>query len=292
MQKQNFQEYVALRREIDSIKKCVTDYMGFLILGIGAAFSVWGTIGAKSSDNYNVILPLGYSSLAISLVVVFMLLILIYKFISHNRYVGYCILLTQEIWDEECKTKHDIDSLMLWELCVNQLRVKEVIGSAKILEEHVAFNQQYKIIDTEPSPSTISTGLWFLFKALFRFQKSASWGFPLTIVRIFVVVVWSCVVFGIYALYPTICMGTFGWHNESTLALGFLGIVVISQILLWLNIATKIHSIMMGSSTVTSFAERFRPVRKQALEEVYEITAQWKGLTNPYKYYNNNNTHN
>jgi hypothetical protein len=281
MQKQNFQEYVSLRKEIDSIKKCVTDYMGFLILGIGAAFSVWGTIGAKSTETYNVILPLGYSSLAISMVAVFMLFILIYKFISHNRYVGYSILLTQEIWNEKSNKKFDGDSLMLWELCVNQLRKKEVIGSAKITEELVAFNKQNKVIDVEPTPSTISTGIWFLFKALFRVQKTTSWGFPLTIVRIFVVVVWSCVVFGTYALYPTIFAAEFGWHNASTIATGFLVVVVVSQIFLWLNIATKIHSIMVGSSTVTSFANRFRPLRKQALEEVYGISAEWKDLSNP-----------
>lgn len=286
MQKQNFQEYVSLRKEIDSIKKCVTDYMGFLILGIGAAFSVWGTIGAKSTETYNVILPLGYSSLAISMVAVFMLFILIYKFISHNRYVGYSILLTQEIWDEKSNKKFDGESLMLWELCVNQLRKKEVIGSAKITEELVVYNEQNKVIDIEPSPSTISTGLWFLFKALFRVQKSTSWGFPLTIVRIFVVVVWSCVVFGTYALYPTIIAGEFGWYNSSTLAMGFLGVVVLSQIFLWLNIASKTHSIMAGSSTVSSFAIKFRPIREQALKEVYDISAVWKELTNPHQFNN------
>jgi hypothetical protein len=48
---------------------------------------------------------------------------------------------------------------------------------------------------------------------------------------------------------------------------------------------------MMGASTVASFAEKFLPVRKQVLEEVCKISAQWMGLTNPNKYYNNSNTH-
>lgn len=279
MQKQNIQEYLAIRREIASIKKCVTDYMGFLILGIGAAFSVWGTIGAKSGGT-NALLPLGYSSLAISMVAIFMLYILIYKFISHNRYVGYCILLTQEVWDAESETPHE--SLILWELCVNQLRKKEVIASAEILEELRAFNEQDDALDIEPKVSTAAAGVWFLFKALFRFQKSYSWGFPLTITRIFIVVVWSCVAFGTHALYPAIQAGNYGWNGESSLAIGFLSLVIISQCILWLNIASRIHAIMVGSYTVASFAKKFRPVRKQVLEEVYSITATWKDLSSPF----------
>jgi hypothetical protein len=276
MQSQNIQEYQSIRREIDSIKKCITDYMGFLILGIGAAFSVWGSITANSTGP-DTIVGLGYSSLAISLVAVFMLFILIYKFISHNRYVGYTILLTQEVWDENSKDKYT--SLILWELCVNLLRIKEVEVTAKVAYELEEINKEHQVLDTRPQISTLTAGLWFLFKALFRMQNTSSWGFPLTIVRIFVVVVWSCVAFGIYALSPVILYGAYVATTHAPMALLFLSVVLISQFILWLNIAQRIHSIMVGWDTVSSFAKRFRPVREQVLKEVYKVEADWVNVT-------------
>lgn len=53
MQKQNILEYRIIRKEIDSIKKCTTDYLEFLFLIAGIVFSAWGAINAISDiTNY------------------------------------------------------------------------------------------------------------------------------------------------------------------------------------------------------------------------------------------------
>ena len=116
---------------METIKKCITDYMGFLFLLVGGSFSAWAGIAILSKGE--MIFPaIGYCSLGLSLIAVLMLLILVYKFISHNRYAGYCLLLSREIWQ---KSQPD-DALLIWEVCVDQLRASRAVDPEHVPDEY------------------------------------------------------------------------------------------------------------------------------------------------------------
>lgn len=162
MQKQNVTEYKIIRSEIDAIKKCMTQYMGFLLLGAGAALSAWGGISALSKGPLTHP-PIAYSSLALSLIAVSLLFILVYKFNSHNRYAGYCLLLSQEMWDDANDRE---DDLLIWELCVDLLRVSNAEAAKKIPLEYGEYVQTSQIDERNIPRSSLWLGLSFLFLAL------------------------------------------------------------------------------------------------------------------------------
>ena len=89
-------EYLRIREEAESVKICMTDYVKFLVLGIGVAFYAWGNSVVTVAPEKLWIIAL--SAFCIAVISGLLLLVLIYKFISHNRYVGYCQALSLEDW--------------------------------------------------------------------------------------------------------------------------------------------------------------------------------------------------
>jgi len=93
MESQNVEEYKGLRQEILTLKACITTYVGFVLLVVGPAF--W-ELTKGMSGRPNGAMALFALMACFALKVVFLLLS--YKFVSHNRYCGYCKLLEQEIF--------------------------------------------------------------------------------------------------------------------------------------------------------------------------------------------------
>ena len=96
MQSQNLSEYILVRKELQEVKNCITQYMGFVLGGSSLSFiGVW--FSRRNGEDF---LAPAYISLSLSIIVVLVLVILFYKFNSHNRFAGYRKLLIQEVWDE------------------------------------------------------------------------------------------------------------------------------------------------------------------------------------------------
>lgn len=116
----------------------------------------------------------------------------------------------------------------------------------------------------------------FLFKCILRLHETYSWGFPTTIVRIFVIIVPSCFLFGLYILvWPIVVGGSTIDDIGSKMALGIAGIVCVLHIAFWSHIARRFQWLMIGPQTVLNFCARFKPIRKNILEEHFHITATW-----------------
>ncbi len=298
MQKQNVSEYKIIRSEAETIKNCITDYVKFLFLIVGAVISALGISLSKTDLTHISIAYSSISSIVISFLVISMLYILLYKFISHNRYLGYSLLLCQEKWKNEGSEKKGFqdDDLIIWELCLNQLRKFDAIASAvsakiktdpKKCQEYYQEYQEYiknyiTKIETDPKkcqeyqeyqeyiedknniekPKEKVKDFCFLIKSIiFMSPKTSSWEFPTAITRIFLSI--SCLFFligfiGFSILSRSIFVSATTCTGIITSIIAFiiLFISLIFQILLGLDIAKKYHSILAEEGYKTISAFR------------------------------------
>ena len=254
-------EYENLRKEIESIKKCITDYQGYLFTSSGVLLTAWGLTATLQQNSDVARHAIGSVALAASSIVTFMMAILVYKFVSHNRCAGYSLLLTSEIWPVE---QNDIE-IITWELCVSWLRANESPGGGAVLDAYPEYREVFLHERQTAQSSTHLNGFVFLLQALASFQKSSSWGFPVTVVRIFAFMASALVIAG--TLLHEDSLEAFRSAPFTGYSLGALlwGAVVALQLLLWLNIAKRFHSVMVGNSTVLKFAHRFLPIRQALL---------------------------
>ena len=115
MRRENVKEYELLRNEVRDVKNFITSYMGFSLGGSAFAFIV-----IDNSSAGDAISPfVAFIPISIALVITLVLLIIYYKFNSHNRYAGYCKLLNEETWTIQPAFNEDVYT---WEICIGQLR--------------------------------------------------------------------------------------------------------------------------------------------------------------------------
>lgn len=253
MQKQNVSEYKIIRSEVENIKNCVTDYVKFLFLAVSAVIS--GILALETDLTY---LPLSYSSIVISFIVCFLFDVLLYKFISHNCYAGYSLLLSQEIWEDEGLLDKE-DDMILWEPCLSRLRKLNI---DKTDPDH----QEYKdyIAKLKEKESNFWSGFCFLSKAIFTSQKTFSWEFPISILRIFLIVFCLFFFFGFFSIVKSIfvCVIT----RNDIFAFFILFITLGLSIYFWSHTARIYHSIMLGNRTILGFRDRFYFIREKILK--------------------------
>lgn len=88
MQPENVREYEMVRQEMSSVKDCITKYIGFVLGGSGAAIFLIARMGHNTGEK--VLIMNDYETClicyAITTIINFVLLILFYKFHSHNRF--------------------------------------------------------------------------------------------------------------------------------------------------------------------------------------------------------------
>ena len=276
MQSENIKEYGLIRTEMIEVKDCMTRYMGFVLGGSGAA--LFGLSALQfSTDNF---FALAYTSSFLSIIITFVLLILFYKFTSHNRFAGYCKLLNHERFSQpnEC----NLDHLYAWEMCIGRLRHSDIID-AKLLVESL---KDIEIGDLEENDKTILLfilanysgrlcplennkywrGLWLIICTMFGKLTSKSWGYPPFVVSLLFLL---C-----FGFLSTGCFGTVSvWldgsiNNESKLVLMMIMVLIILfQIIAWRFFSGKLFSIMNGSGTVDAFFLRFIPIRAHILNQ-------------------------
>lgn len=274
MERQNVAEYKIIRKEIEAIKKCITDYMGFLLIGVGTSYSALGGIVAiKRNDIYYD--AIAYSSLAISFIAISILYILLYKFISHNRYVGYCLLLNQEIWDQnDCR----YDDIFIWELCLTLLRKSEIAKHAEV-SQNDRISEEDKELDSillkvkqQQASYGVMDDILFFIKSLLTIQKTPSWGFPTTIVRIIFIVILSSVGLCVYNIVPVFKKIS---PNNLDATIPIIVTALLFHLLLWYGVARKYHIIMKGHENVINFCSRFIPIRNDILRKNFDVSAKW-----------------
>jgi len=190
MQFENIKEYELVRSEMITVKECITKYLGFALGGTGAAIYGRALIRSLHVDSFalNIIYP------ALSLIISFVLLILFYKFHSHNRFAGYCKLLSHEKYSTRRPLK---TSLISWEIAVEGERSsgidKEdffdpIVKAAKIKKINKKDLKKLLKLYSGKKPYIEKAryrGIWILLSAIFGNIETRSWAFPPLIVSLF-----------------------------------------------------------------------------------------------------------
>lgn len=285
MQRQNKEEFLLLVEEKNMARRAATKYIGFVIGGSALIFAAWGGIAAFSGFGSGNAFPIGYSAITVSFVPLCVLSVLIYNFISHNRAAGYCMLLSIESWKSEGEVR---DHLFIFEPCAELLRRKDadIEYKRKMIKN---YGEEYKEYSAHESYSYLNNtikGLCLFAKTIIGHQKTSSWGYPISIMRILSVITIMCYLFGCIVLFKDLNLSSQNNYLRLTNNVGFY--VILStfciQCVLWLHICNRFYDIMRGSSTVISFYRRLKVVRKIVLEK-YGISATWIdiGLGGPFE---------
>lgn len=278
MRTESLEEYRLIRDEMKAVKDCMNTYIGYVLGGSGAA--VFGlTALASVRVNYS---AMAYTALMMSLLVSMVLLVIIYKFYSHNRFAGYCKLLSQEVFPADQETPGP--NLFTWEICVQRLRAAE--ESPRLLLDWAS---QVKASEPDQSglwwmmvqymgdPAGAPTqrtapvdrrrfwrGLWRLALALCGRSRTNSWGFPPFVVAVFFVPCTGFWALGAYSAAMAIQNFMESLGNNCAL-LFVVATVSVSQCLLWFRFCGRLEALMDGSATVEAFFWKFLPIRIDCL---------------------------
>ncbi len=267
MQRQNIREYELLRTEILSIKSCITSYMGYVLGGSGAALFGLAIIGRQAEN----VVVLAYAPGGVSVVITLVLLVLFYKFNSHNRVAGYCKALNQESYKDQ-----ERDDLLSWELCIQQLRNSDERTSS-IIEvaeknadklDNIPMDKLLRCLNNlTGKPASVDQGKWregwkILINSFISPPRTCSWGFPIFVTLIFFVL--TSIFILVSLIFFTLILNasvlfTYLFH------LFFMVFIIIFHVLMWTRIAGKLYTLMRGSATVNGFFIRFIPLRADFL---------------------------
>lgn len=278
MEAQCLKEYELVREEMLSLKECMTSYVGYVLGGSGIALFGLASFGTSQAG----LASIAITSLILSLLVSLILLILFYKFNSHNRFAGYCKLLSHETFQLP-PLKSDTQ-LFSWEICVERLRHAEVEPEVlqklaglrtydepseeglKLMLERYAGRSAKVSMDYEPPVDTDSFwhGLRRLFLAVIGDSKTDSWGFPPYIVAVFFVLCAGFLGLGLYCSVRILILSTTASY-ERFVPLIVAIMIVVTEVLLWILFCRRLHSLMIGSTTVDAFFWRFLPIRAHFL---------------------------
>jgi hypothetical protein len=274
MEKVNIREYEFIRSEMLNLKNCITSYMGYAISGSGIVLLGLAAIN-RTAECWDV---LNFVSMIISLLLSLVLLIIFYKFNSHNRYAGYCKLLNQERLERKTDLKNDINDLMAWEICMDRLRASDF--DARLLID-MCNNIEIKgltkdqIIDrismyAGKNPSAdkhkFTNGLKIFLDTFRGKVQTRSWQFPLFVVMVFFPLTILFVFLSTYFMLNytlCICQSRITQIFLILFSLFFWGV----QFAIWKNFLGKLHNLLEGSSTVDAYCWKFLPIRYRFIIE-------------------------
>jgi hypothetical protein len=262
MQAQNAREYQAVREELTTLRQCVTNYVGFVLSGSAVAF--WSLTGKISEP-----MQAGEAAIVLAMVSMLVLFLLSYKFTSHNRYAGYCKLLTQEEFGGDPGITGD---LFCWEICVDKLRKSDSKREGLLPECrdcHIPGIRSVEsrircISGSKPEIDKLSwlKGLGLLLP-LSGPEKEGSWKFPVYVARLFAAVNFIFMVFAAYFLLHGSIGGSVRVFRGYTVPKGFLlfSVGLVLLVFLWVTFASQLYKQMAGSETVEAFCWKFLPIR-------------------------------
>lgn len=279
MQKENEKEFALLRTEMLNVKGCITQYLGYVFAGSGAA--VYGIARMNQSADSTYGTAMATLAFAISFIISLVALVLFYKFHSHNRFAGYCKLLNHERY--EVPPSFTRDSFYSWELAVGRLRcMGKDEKSIKSLVEPVNLNDKIKkdklekyllslVEDDKKRIRSYCKGTMILLKALYGKIETNSWGYPPLVTSI-------CFIFSFGFLFSGHFLRIQKCSTSKLLFLISIAITII-QLFLWMRLSGKLYSLMAGSTTVQSFFWKFLPIRASYLTN-YDITPYYLDAEN------------
>jgi hypothetical protein len=281
VQIQNVKEYSAIRGELTTLKNCVTNYVGFVIAGSAAAFyGLAGKDTAAASGRWEVAI----TSVLLAIVSALVLLLLSYKFKSHNRYAGYSKLLTHERFE-----RHDLPAtpLFCWEICVDRLRRSELDWNQRrhlldycCREGIPGLAELPRKLDALLPSAKQPRGLrlwwkwvkngWRGFRLLVGLdvELGESWHYPLYVARIF------CAINTIYLIFAfryewrafLIFAGSYEWRQLKHVV---LLLSVLALVTIWAKFLTDLTYLMKESETVDAYCWKFVPFRAEFLRSLF-----------------------
>jgi hypothetical protein len=263
-------EYKLIRDELLKLKDCITTYVGFAVAAAAPAF--WFLIGKV--DRQSASLPMAVGGLALAAVYEAVLLLISYKFTSHNRFAGYCKLLTHE--KGGASSKGDVYG---WELCIDWLRMSDHTSLPKTLPwssgdiDGVSTSTLNRMLGkfSGPKPRADGHALWGGLRLMFtgRPESPGSWRFPLYVMRIFFVIDVTLVAASMWVARVADVFHEF-WHG-----LGF-GALVFGVAAVWGTLFRKLFRIMAGSETIDAFCWKFVRLRQRLLRELSDDDTRYR----------------
>lgn len=266
MNSENVKEYDLIRQEMISIKECITKYIGFVLGGSGVAIYAIISMGDFSANFYEK----AFTCLLLSIIISFVLLILLYKFLSHNRFAGYCKLLNYESYGSI--GNKGTFAPFAWEICIERLRASDASPTVLLnLLDNVKIKDikkdklnyllvKYTGRHPEKDRHKFFKGLKILFSAIFGKIETKSWGFPPMIIAMFFIIVMGFLIGGFYTIIKN-CPVNDNKILDTNIIFIFAGTVLIAQLIIWWRFIGRLYSLMKGSATVDGFFWRFLPVR-------------------------------
>jgi hypothetical protein len=291
MENQSIQEYKLVREEMTRLKDCLTNYVGFALGGSGAA--IMGITSFR--DLWSEIIGMPFVALILSLLVSMVLLIIFYKFNSHNRFAGYCKLLSYErfvMYPANLATQ-----IFSWEICLGQLRRTEINPAEfrniihSIICHKPTKSQMERKLEEHTGPQinfkNLCRGFRYLVFAPFGQPKANSWGFPPLVTSVFFLLSTFFLGLGLFGiLRPFRDMGlfeiamAFPAEGLSEIVIVFFNsmdfgkclflisigaFLIFGVIILWSMFCCKLRLLMEGSIMIDAFFWRFLPIRIEFL---------------------------
>ncbi|MDD4874380.1 MAG: hypothetical protein PHE15_05330 [Dehalococcoidales bacterium] len=280
----NQKEIELIRKEMTSLKDCITKYVGYVFAGSGAA--VYGIARMNrlqdSILNNDISFGMSFVSFVISVIISFITVIIFYKFHSHNRYAGYCKVLSHEKYT--FPDGKEIKLTFSWEMAVGKLRcldldsekMKELIKKTKInkiseKEKEKLGDRIVELIDSIDKKGKFFDGLKILAIALTGKVESRSWAFPPFVTSICFILSLGFVAAGHFLAFNK------GFSFNFLLVIAI--ITSIFQIVLWWRLIKKLDDLMNGNLTVESFFLKLLPIRSSYLNS-YDIIPEYLDTDN------------
>lgn len=289
MQPDNVEEYKGLRSELQSLKDCITTYVGFVVGGAATAF--WG-LGGRMADDESQRLALAFVAIILAIVATLVLRLLTYKFTSHNRYAGYCKLLTHERYSGLSQGGERKRDLFCWEICVDRLRdldTNESLATALIAEcDKPAMQmksvsrlaeQLRRVLGPHPPSDEKSIRKGFTVMISASRDDPGSWRFPLHVARVFGAINAVFVAFAMYLAGLLHFRGLPAILSRHVFMYVAFSVVVLVLLILWIGFFDNLHRLMAGSETVEAFCWKFVPIRRRFLDDLGCSNYELKGVS-------------
>jgi hypothetical protein len=296
MRPENLREYELTRQELLDLKRCMTDYVGFMLRGAGLAVVVL-SLAAHFGMNSMVMFS---AFLGLSLVLTLVMYVLFYKFNSHNRYAAYALVLSMERWSD---TIPGVNDLFMWERSLAKLRDFDLDPKFALNMLH---NWPNGMTDDrfEKALSMWADGMhrsaaadWLKGLGLLtRFLTghsipSGSWAYPMWVTVPFAVIAAMFVCVPVFIASRLIylnwgmlfgqAMATVGSPSQMNLwGIAVVAVIIlVLQFRLWQHLLSKLYRIMIGSATISAYCIRFEFIRMLVLSE-YRISPIYPVDTN------------
>lgn len=226
--------------------------------------AVYG-IGRMDKSIEHVMPTMALVSTVISIIICFIVLILFYKFYSHNRFAGYCKLLSHEEYEPKDLSK--ANPYFSWELVIGRLRcfghrMEDLVHSIDTVRINKLDKEQLKdrikeIMNSKITKGRFSKGIVILFKAIFGSIETHSWAFPPFVTSICFVLMFGFLGAGLYLAIVS--------PNKSIIVISTASLTLLFQTVMWYRLCKKLFDLMNGCATVESFFFRFIPIRAKYL---------------------------